>query len=148
MNEHNSISMSVDLQLDVAAVEDIVRRALSAEGFGVLTEIDVQQTLREKLNVALPAYRILGACNPSLAHRAITAMPEVGVLLPCNVVLRDIEPGTTRVDIADPFPMLRMLHDSALLDVATEARQRLARVVDVLRHSPDSVSFNAPVSAP
>lgn len=144
MNQHDPISLSVDLRLDIAAAEDVVRGALSTEGFGILTEIDLQQTLREKLDVALPAYRILGACNPLLAHRAITAMPEVAVLLPCNVVLRTIESGATRVDVADPLPMLEMLGDSTLLDVATEARQRLARAVDVLRQSEDTVSISTP----
>ena len=146
MSQHHPITMYADLHLDMVAAEDIVRRALGAEGFGVLTEIDVQQTLHDKLDVAVPPYRILGACNPALAHRAITAMPEVGTLLPCNVVLRAIEPGTTRVDIADPLPMLALLDDAELHGIATDAHERLARVAEALRRTPPAADVSPPSS--
>lgn len=125
------ISISCDVGMDLATAEARVRELLAAEGFGVLTEIDVQATLRAKLGVDVPEYKILGACNPSLAHRAIGAVPEAGVLLPCNVVLR-AAPGGTRVEMADPMAMVRLLDDPVMREVATAARARLDRVVDAL----------------
>jgi len=110
------------------------KEALKAEGFGVLTEIDVQQILRAKLGVETPLYRILGACDPSLAHRALTEAPEIGLLLPCNVVVR-AEGDMTRVDIVDPEAMLRVAGQSGkpeVYTVAAEAKQRLQRVVAAL----------------
>lgn len=108
-----------------------VKDALKAEGFGVLTEIDVQQTIRAKLQVEMPAYTILGACNPPLAHRALTTEPNIGLMLPCNVVLR-AEGAGVRVEIADPVAMLAIAHKPELTDVAQEARQRLERVLAAL----------------
>lgn len=108
-----------------------VREALKAEGFGVLTEIDVQRTLREKLGVQMPPYAIWGACNPSLAHQALQQEPDIGLLLPCNVVVR-VDGGATRIDIADPEAMLGIVGNEALDTVAREAKQRLERVVAAL----------------
>lgn len=133
MSTTNTISMTVDLSMEMADAERRVRAELTTEGFGVLTEIDVQQTLRSKLEVTIPAYRILGACNPALAYRAITAVPEVGALLPCNVVLREVDTATTRVEVADPLMMLQLIDDVVLREVAAAARERLGRVVDALR---------------
>jgi uncharacterized protein (DUF302 family) len=110
-----------------------VREALKAEGFGVLTEIDVKRTLREKLGAQMQPYTILGACNPPLAHRALQQEPEIGLLLPCNDVVRE-EGDATRVDIADPEAMLGIVGNAELDAVAREAKQRLARVVAVLAH--------------
>lgn len=114
------------------AVEQ-VKDALKAEGFGVLSEINVKQTLKEKIGVEMSPYLILGACNPQLANRAITAEPEIGLLLPCNVLVRS-EGNQTRVDIADPEAMLSIVGKPELDAVAAEARERLQRVVTALSH--------------
>ncbi len=108
-----------------------VKEALKAEGFGVLTEIDVRQTLREKLGVEMEPYLILGACNPPLAHRALEQEPEVGLLLPCNVVVR-VQGEGSRVEIADPQAMLGIVGNPHLDALAAEARQRLQRVISSL----------------
>jgi len=106
-----------------------VRGALADEGFGVLCEIDVQATLEAKLEVEREPYLILGACNPSLAHRALSEEPEIGVLLPCNVVVH-VEHGTTHVLAVDPRPLFELVGSGELAPVADDVRARLARVVD------------------
>ena len=108
-----------------------VKDALKTEGFGVLTEIDVRKTMREKLGVEMEPYIILGACNPPLAHRALEQEPDIGLLLPCNVVVR-AEGAASRVDIADPQAMLGIVGNEILHAVAVEAKQRLQRVVGAL----------------
>ncbi len=105
-----------------------VTEALKAEGFGVLTEIDVRRTLREKLGAEMEPYIILGACNPSLAHRALEQEPDIGLLLPCNVVVRTEGQGS-RVEVADPQVMLGIVGNKELNAVAEEAQKRLQRVV-------------------
>jgi len=105
-----------------------VKEALKAEGFGVLTEIDVQETLREKLGAEMEPYLILGACNPVLAHRALALEPEIGLLLPCNVVVRAIG-NDCRVEAADPRVMLGIVGNEQLDAIAEEAKERLQRVI-------------------
>jgi uncharacterized protein (DUF302 family) len=105
-----------------------VRTELAGEGFGVLCEIDVQATLRQKLGVETDPYLILGACNPPLAHRALEAEPELGALLPCNVLVYQ-RGGVTHVAAIDPERMLSIVGNDTLAEVASEVRERLGRVV-------------------
>lgn len=109
-----------------------VTEALKVEGFGVLTEIDVQATLKKKIDVDFRPYVILGACNPKLAHRALTAAPEVGLLLPCNVTVSQVDPNTIEVSLVDPIGMLDFVKRPELASVAAEAGERLARVAAAL----------------
>lgn len=119
------------LALPLAEAEARVREALAAEGFGVLTEIDVEATLQTKLGVDVGPYKILGACNPPLAHRAIGVDREVGLMLPCNVLLRADVDGGTEVLAADPSAMVTLFGD-ALTEVAADAREKLARAMAAL----------------
>jgi uncharacterized protein (DUF302 family) len=109
--------------------------ALKAEGFGVLTEIDVKDTLKKKLDVDHPPNKILGSCNPPLAHRALTSAPEVGFLLPCNVTVRLLESGMVDVTIIDPLMMMGVVQNPALKPITDEALARLERVARLLRAS-------------
>ena len=109
-----------------------VTAALKAEGFGVLTEIDVKETLKKKLDVDFRPYKILGACNPPLAYRALSTAPEVGLLLPCNVTVSYVEDNITEVSLVDPLSMLGLVNHPDLEPVAEEARARLERVAKSL----------------
>ena len=119
------------VDLPFAEALNRTRTALPAEGFGVITEIDVRKTLKEKLNIDKAPYVILGACNPQLAHRALSADPEVGLLLPCNVIVYEISGGRTVIEAVDPMSMLGLMGDKKEIQaVAADARLRLGRVVD------------------
>ena len=126
------LGFHVQLKSDFAAAEARVVEALKAEGFGVLTEIDVKATLKKKIDVDFRPYKILGACNPPLAHQALTAVPEAGLLLPCNVTLSQEDNGMIDVAIIDPNMMLSVGDFPALAPIAEEAAARLQRVVDAL----------------
>lgn len=112
-----------------SALEKAVE-ALKSEGFGVLTEIDVKKTLKKKINVDFKRYAILGACNPTLAHGALTEDPFIGLLLPCNVVVMEKEEGGSTVSIINPKEMFKIVDNPALRKVAAEVETKLNRVLD------------------
>lgn len=116
---------TVTTELDFDDAVQRTRAALADNGFGVLTEIDVQATLKSKLDQHMEPYLILGACNPQLAHRALEVERDIGLLLPCNVVVRAVADDTTLVEAVDPQTMVSMTENEGLQEVADEARKRL-----------------------
>src|SRR3990170_8028007 len=132
------LSFQVELPGPPEVVEGRVTEALRGEGFGILTRIDVKATLKEKLSQDFRPYVILGACNPPLAHRALSSNPQIGMLLPCNVVVEEHGQGSL-VSIITPEAMIGvggLAADPVMCDVASEARARLERVADALGEPP------------
>lgn len=115
---------------------DAVTTALKTQGFGILTRIDVRATMKEKLGVDFRPYAILGACNPPLAHRALSTSPEVGLLLPCNVTVEQVTPDSSLVRVINPGMMVQFVNDSAsseMQEVASAATEKLRKVVELLK---------------
>lgn len=130
MPEAVAYAMSRELDVSYEEADRRVREALQEEGFGVLTEIDVKATMKKKLDVDFDKYEILGACNPPLAHKALTHAVDIGLLLPCNLVVRDLGGGRTMVSALDPVLQLGVAGDDALGPVARDVRERMERVLD------------------
>jgi uncharacterized protein (DUF302 family) len=121
-------SKTLDLSFEQAIVR--VTEELQKEGFGVLTEIDVQATLKKKLDVDFRNYRILGACNPPFAHKALQAEPHIGLMLPCNVVVQEAENGGIIVSAIDPLMSMQAVENEALNDIAGQVKAKLQRVIE------------------
>lgn len=126
------MSYTIDRKIDGARFEDVVertRRALADQGFGVLTEIDAKATMKKKLDVEMDSYLILGACNPKMAHQAIGMEPRVGAMLPCNVIVREVE-GGVEVSAIDPVASMTAIENNDLKKVAGQVRELLGRAVE------------------
>jgi uncharacterized protein (DUF302 family) len=124
-----SYGLTTTTDLSPAEAEKAIREGLAEEGFGILTEIDVKTTLATKLGVEFQPYKILGACNPNLAHSALEADERIGLLLPCNVIVAESGSGETVVSVLDPRVMERVADTEAIAEVAREARARLERAL-------------------
>ena len=125
------MTYTIDRKIADASIDDVearARKALAEHGFGVLTEIDVQATMKKKLDVDMPGYRIIGACNPNMAHRAIGLEPRVGAMLPCNVILREVVDGV-EVSAIDPVASMQAIDNVGLKAVAGEVRDQLAQAL-------------------
>ena len=109
-----------------------VTEALKAEGFGILTEIDIKATLKKKLDVDFYNYKILGACNPPFAYKALLAEDKIGTMLPCNVIVQEKIPGKVEVSAVDPSVSMQAIENKALADIAAEIRERLQRIIEQL----------------
>lgn len=121
-----------EVATDFDTAIDNVIDALATEGFGVLSDINVAATLKKKLDKDIPPYRILGACNPTLAHQAISAVPDIGLLLPCNVLVRQDESGTVHVSFMDPAAVMGLVDNEDVLPLAAAVREKLDRVMSAL----------------
>ena len=130
----SAYGFSITLQCSMDQVIKKVTEALKAEGFGVLTEINVKDVLKAKINVETRPYIILGACNPQSAHQALIVEPNIGLLLPCNVVIREEEDGSIAVVFMDPIAVLKLADNPAIATLAMEVRGKLERVRDTLKH--------------
>ena len=128
------MSYTIDRTIAGASLDEAdarTRKALADHGFDVLTEIDVKATLKKKLGIDMPGYRILGACNPKMAHQAIGMEPQVGAMLPCNVILREVA-GGVEVSAIDPVASMQAIDNAGLKAVAAEVREMLGKVVTAI----------------
>jgi uncharacterized protein (DUF302 family) len=132
MNVENNFGFGKEVTTDFDTAIDNVIDALATEGFGVLSDINVAATLKKKLDKDMPPYRILGACNPALAHQAISAVPDIGLLLPCNVLVRQDDSGTVHVSFMDPGAVMGLVDDEDVLPLAAAVREKLDRVMSAL----------------
>jgi len=123
---HKTVSMTV------AEAEEKVRERLADAGFGILTEIDVQGTMKKKLDVDIEFYKILGACNPHFAHQALQVEPRIGTMLPCNVIVRKTTDGSTEVTAVDPMASMQAVVNPGLADIAIQVRSLLQKVISGL----------------
>ena len=123
-------STTLDTTLDEAV--DLVTAALKEQGFGILTEIDIQATLKEKLDVDFRPYRILGACHPPFAYEALLKEKNIGLMLPCNVIVQEVEPGRIEVAAVDPVASMQAVENESLGEVAIEVQRRLREVIEGL----------------
>ncbi len=128
------MSYTINRMFNDSSFDDIdarTRRALADHGFGILTEIDVKTTMKKKLDVEMPSYRILGACNPKMAYSAIGIEPRVGAMLPCNVILREVE-GGVEVSAVDPVASMQAIENAELTAIAGEVRDLLTKAVEAI----------------
>ena len=125
MTYHFSKTLTLGMDDAIARVTEELKK----EGFGILTEIDVQKTLKAKIDVDFRPYRILGACNPGFAHKALLAEDKIGTMLPCNVIVQQHAPGSVEVSAVDPVESMKAIENPALGSIATEVRAKLQRVI-------------------
>lgn len=125
MTYHFSKTLTLGMDDAIARVTEELKK----EGFGILTEIDVQKTLKAKIDVDFRPYRILGACNPGFAHKALLAEDKIGTMLPCNVIVQQHAPGSVEVSAVDPMESMKAIENPALGSIATEVRAKLQRVI-------------------
>lgn len=125
---HSKFLLNVSFDQAIEKVTD----ALKAEGFGILTEIDLKATLKKKLDVDFYNYKILGACNPPFAYKALLAEDKIGAMLPCNVIIQEKEPGKVEVSAVDPVASMQVIENKVLADIAMEIRSRLQKVITAL----------------
>ena len=123
---------SKEVPLSFQEAIDAVSKELKTEGFGILTEIDVKETLKKKLDINFRNYRILGACNPPFAYRALLAEPHIGTMLPCNVIVQELDNGTVEVAAIDPLSSMQTITNRELQPIAEEIRAKLKLVIDRL----------------
>jgi len=123
-------SKTVDMSFDEAISK--VTEELKKEGFGILTEIDVTATLKKKLNVDFHKYRILGACNPPFAYKALQTEPKIGTMLPCNVIVQELDRGEIEISAVDPLSSMQAIQNNALKPIAEEIQEKLKKVIDHL----------------
>jgi uncharacterized protein (DUF302 family) len=128
MNYHFSTTLNTDFDTAIEKVTDELKK----EGFGILTQIDVQETLKKKLDVDFKKYKILGACNPHFAHQALLAEDTIGTMLPCNVIVREVQNGQVEISAVDPVASMIAIKNEKLGGVANEVREKLKKVIDNL----------------